>query len=196
MTAEVKDISRSLVVSLKQGSQTAFNAIYSAYSHRLYSYCYKFCRTAEDAEEIVQDTFVRLWNNRMTIDNDTSLNNLLFTISYRLVVNAWRKRLTDPAYIASLEGKEQIADSSRTDHSVEYDEFTLRVNQLIDRLPPAQRKIVRLSKIEDMPNKKIAAMMGISEQTVKNQLSQGLKLLRRQLGNVSLSLLLFSLSSF
>lgn len=190
MPAEVND-DYQWVASIKEGSQTAFNAIYAAYSPRLYSYCYKFCRTAEDAEEIVQDTFVCLWNSRGLIEEHTSLNSLLFTISHRLVVNAWRKRLTDPAYIAGLEGKEQVADASRTDHAVEYDEFTLRVNKLIDKLPPAQGKIVRLSKMEDMPNKKIAAIMGISEQTVKNQLSQGLKLLRSKLGNVSLSLLLF-----
>ena len=181
------------VTALKLGSMEAFNAIYSAYAPRLYSYCYKFSRTAEDAEEIVQDTFVKLWNGRAKMREDTNLNNLMFTISRRLVINAWRKRMSDPRYITYLEVQEQIEDSNRTEHAVEYDDFSRRMNDMIGELPPTQRKIVRYAKMEEMPNKEIAARMGLSEQTVRNQLSLALKTLRSRMGEerILLGLLFF-----
>lgn len=182
---------REVIAALKSDSQDAFNEIYSTYARRLYSYCYKFSRTAEDAEEIVQDTFVRLWNSRGKLKSDTNLNNLIFTISHRLVINAWHKRMLDPRYITFLEIQEQVADSRRTEHAVEYDEFSWRVLSLMDKLPTTQRKIVQYAKMEDLPSKEIAQRMNLSEQTVRNQLSLALKTLRSQMkdGKMAVGLL-------
>ncbi|MCI6550238.1 MAG: RNA polymerase sigma-70 factor [Prevotella sp.] len=182
---------REVIAALKSDSQEAFNEIYSTYARRLYSYCYKFSRTAEDAEEIVQDTFVRLWNSRGKLKSDTNLNNLIFTISHRLVINAWHKRMLDPRYITFLEIQEQVADSRRTEHAVEYDEFSWRVLSLMDKLPTTQRKIVQYAKMEDLPSKEIARRMNLSEQTVRNQLSLALKTLRSQMkdGKMAVGLL-------
>ena len=182
---------REVIAALKSDSQEAFNEIYSTYARRLYSYCYKFSRTAEDAEEIVQDTFVRLWNSRGKLKSDTNLNNLIFTISHRLVINAWHKRMLDPRYITFLEIQEQVADSRRTEHAVEYDEFSWRVLSLMDKLPTTQRKIVQYAKMEDFPSKEIARRMNLSEQTVRNQLSLALKTLRSQMkdGKMAVGLL-------
>ena len=117
----------------------------------------------------------------------------MFTISRRLVINAWRKRMSDPRYITYLEVQEQIEDSNRTEHAVEYDDFSRRMNDMIGELPPTQRKIVRYAKMEEMPNKEIAARMGLSEQTVRNQLSLALKTLRSRMGEerILLGLLFF-----
>lgn len=182
---------REVIAALKSDSQEAFNEIYSTYARRLYSYCYKFSRTAEDAEEIVQDTFVRLWNSRGKLKSDTNLNNLIFTISHRLVINAWHKRMLDPKYITFLEIQEQVADSRRTEHAVEYDEFSWRVLSLMDKLPTTQRKIVQYAKMEDLPSKEIARRMNLSEQTVRNQLSLALKTLKSQMkdGKMAVGLL-------
>ena len=182
---------REVIAALKSDSQDAFNEIYSTYARRLYSYCYKFSRTAEDAEEIVQDTFVRLWNSRGKLKSDTNLNNLIFTISHRLVINAWHKRMLDPRYITFLEIQEQVADSRRTEHAVEYDEFSWRVLSLMDKLPTTQRKIVQYAKMEDLPSKEIARRMNLSDQTVRNQLSLALKTLRSQMkdGKMAVGLL-------
>ncbi len=182
---------REVIAALKSDSQEAFNEIYSTYARRLYSYCYKFSRTAEDAEEIVQDTFVRLWNSRGKLKSDTNLNNLIFTISHRLVINAWHKRMLDPRYITFLEIQEQVADSRRTEHAVEYDEFSWRVLSLMDKLPTTQRKIVQYAKMEDLPSKEIARRMNLSEQTVRNQLSLALKTLKSQMkdGKMAVGLL-------
>ena len=182
---------REVIAALKSDSQEAFNEIYSTYARRLYSYCYKFSRTAEDAEEIVHDTFVRLWNSRGKLKSDTNLNNLIFTISHRLVINAWHKRMLDPRYITFLEIQEQVADSRRTEHAVEYDEFSWRVLSLMDKLPTTQRKIVQYAKMEDLPSKEIARRMNLSEQTVRNQLSLALKTLRSQMkdGKMAVGLL-------
>lgn len=62
--------------------------------------------------------------------------------------------------------------------TIEYAEFASRVEHIIDRLPPAQARVVRMSKLENLSNKKIAIRLGINEQSVKNHLSKGLKYVR------------------
>lgn len=67
-----------LIRELKKGSMRAFDAIYSMYFKRLYAYCFQFTKSGEDAEEIVQDVFLRLWNVRESIRQEETLRSLLF----------------------------------------------------------------------------------------------------------------------
>src|SRR5574344_1072129 len=70
-----------LISELKLGSKDAFNKIYALYSKRLYGYCLKISKNREDAEEIVQDVFLRLWNMKEDIRQEETVGSLLFIIS-------------------------------------------------------------------------------------------------------------------
>lgn len=78
------------------------------------------------------------------------------------------------------------------DSDMEYDEFKKTLNSAINSLPSRQRQIVWLSKYKGMKNADIASTLNLSEQTVKNQLSLGLKALRESLGNGFILLLIIS----
>ena len=87
---ERDSIEQNLIYLLKGGSIDAFDKIYQMYSKRLYSYSIQYTKSSEDAEEIVQDVFVQLWQNREKIRQSDTLQALLFIIAKHHLINAYR----------------------------------------------------------------------------------------------------------
>lgn len=170
---------RELIIDLRDGSIKAFKAIYELYARRLYAFCLKYTKSRENAEEIVEDTFVWLWNYRESIkEEEESLKSLLFIKTRHLLINAYRKVINSPIYEDYMDYLDHQGMDHAADSPIEYDEFIKQVNDCISQLPAAQQQIIQLSKFEQMGNKEIAEQLNYSEQTVKNQLSLGLKQLR------------------
>lgn len=182
-----------LIIDLQKGSVKAFNAIYELYARRLYAFCLKYTKSRQNAEEIVEDTFVWVWNNRDSIKQEPSLKSLLFLKTKHLLINAYRKVVNSPIYEDYMDYLDHNGNDTVADSPMEYDEFMKQLDECISQLPKAQQQIIRLSKFEQLANKDIAEQLNYSEQTVKNQLSIGLKQLKSLLqkkGNYLLILLL------
>lgn len=173
----IMDNEKVLILQLKQGSHKAFDRIYRLYSGRLYSYCYKYVKITEDVEEIVEDVFIQLWNRRETIKNEECIESFLFTICKYRIINAYRVNVNSPVFEEYIACRNEDLESSFYT-AMEYQEFLDRLKHALSKLSPTQQKVITLSKFQGMQNKKIAETLSISEQTVKNQLSLGLKQLR------------------
>ena len=89
---------RQLVELLRHDSQKAFEEVFRKYSKELYVYSMQFTKSAEEAEEIVHDAFIRLWNSRDKLQDVDSLRPLLFQISKRQLINAFRARVNSPVF--------------------------------------------------------------------------------------------------
>lgn len=179
-----------LISELSIGSKKAFDTIYQMYASRLFAFCLRYTKSAFDAEEIVENTFVRLWLNRRNLKRKDSIKPILFTICRHELIDIFRKRIKTPEYVSYLECKEQMA-IEQTDSHLEYDEFVKRMNQVIDKLSPTQQRVLRLSKLRGLRNEEIVAETGLSMQTVKNQLSLALKRLRKELGGAGMMYFIF-----
>lgn len=166
-----------LIEELRRGSDSAFSKLYYMYAPRLYAYCLGYCKCREDAEEIVEDVFVRLWRIRESIRQNETLRSILFILAKRQIYTAFVKRAKSPEYAEYVETLDVFASDS-TDSGVSFEMFMSHLNAAIDSLPATQRNVVRMSKLECMKNREIAEALNLSEQTVKNQLSLGLKELR------------------
>jgi RNA polymerase sigma-70 factor (ECF subfamily) len=169
-----------LIFQLKQGSQKAFDKIYRMYAKRLYAYCLQFTKSPEDSEEIVQDVFVRLWTNRVHIRQEDTLRSLLFIMAKHHMISAFRSKINQPVYKEYVSYKEAMSVDG-ADRKLEYHEFVKKFRKAVQSLPDTQRKVIVLSKIKELSNKEIAEKLALSEQTVKNSLSTGLKKLRIEL---------------
>ena len=182
----------TLIRDLKQGSKKAFDLIYQMYAKRLYAYSLQFTKSSEDAEEIVQDVFVKLWINRENIRQEETLRSLLFIMTKHYLINAFRAKLNSPTYEEYVVWMEELS-SEETHYDVEYKDFLRQLDQALIKLHPTQKKIIELSRFQQLSNKEIAEQLSLSEQTVKNQLSLGLKNLREELSKllVALWLLMF-----
>lgn len=169
-----------LIRELKASSHKAFDEIYRLYAGRLYAFCMQYCKVREDAEEIVEDVFVKLWTSRNFIRQEQSLKSLLFTISHNLVINAYRRTVNSPEYAEYVEVINAMSDDN-VSAKLEYEDFVAKLLRELSLLPETQQKVIRLSRAEGLTNKEIATKLNLSEQTVKNQLSLGIKQLRKKL---------------
>ena len=177
-----KKTETELILQLRKGSMKAFDEIYGLYARRLFAFCLKYTKSKENAEEIMEDTFVWLWNNRSTLEEADSVKPLLFLRAKHYLINAYRKVINSPVYEDYMDYLDHH-NSTTADSQLEYDDFVRQLNLMLAKLPKTQQEIIRLSKLEMLNNQEIAEKLNYSEQTVKNQLSMGLKQLRQLINN-------------
>ncbi len=129
------------------------------------------------AEEVVNDVFMGLWNKRETLNYTDELKSYMFTSVKNRSFNALRKnkQLSETA-IEEWEIPAQFNDAS---HQLELMELQEQINFLIDALPPKCKQIFLMSRKEDMTYKQIASVMEISPKTVENQIGNALKFLKK-----------------
>lgn len=183
MKKYIEDNEKFLILQLKKGSYKAFDSIYQMYAKRLYAYSLQFTKSPEDSEEIVQDVFVKLWINREKIKQENTLRSLLFIMAKHHIINAFHTVINQPVYEEYIDYKQGISVNDTEQH-LEYQEFISKFNEVMKTLPATQQKVISLSRIRQLSNKEIAEKLALSEQTVKNALSAGLKNLKQKLGKV------------
>ena len=187
MDNQIPSNERVLIGKLKESSRQALDGIYHMYARRLFAYCKQYTKSVEDAEEIVQDVFVRLWNSRHLIQQEDTLRSLLFTMSKNLLINAYRSRINSPVYEDYVDCREELF-VAETHDKMEYEEFVRLLRKALEQLPSTQRRVIELTRLRELSNKEAAQVLELSEQTVKNQLSVGLKALRRELSRLTVPL--------
>ena len=186
MSKEEKDY----INELKEGSFSAFDHLFSLYKERLYAFAVGYLKAAEDAQELVQEVFVKVWENRETLDETRSFNSYLFTISKNTILNYFRKKANEQSYIDYIK-KNTSLTYNKTEEDLAYEELMEKANRVIELLPARQKEIYRLSREQGLSNEEIARQLKISKKTVENQVTLALKFLRERLGNGKLYALLF-----
>lgn len=189
MEEHIENIEHQLIQDLKRGSHKAFDKIYQMYSKRLYAYSLQFTKSPEESEEIVQEVFIKLWTNRLKIRQEETLRSLLFIMAKHHLINAYRFKINHPVYEDYVDYM-HVLSTEETYHKLEYNEFLHRFQQIMKMLPATQQRVIHLSRMKQLSNKEIAETLSLSEQTVKNQLSLGLKALKEKLNKLLLLLML------
>ena len=165
------------------GVQTCALPIY--YSSCLYAYCLKWTKSQEESEEIVQDVFMKLWVTREQIKNEETILYLLFKMAKNQLINNYRKNVSSPVYEEYVEycNYEKLSENN-TDSNLNYDDFCVHIQDIKKDLPAAQQQIFEYSIFQQKKNQEISDLLGLSEQTVRNQLSLALKVFRKKLKNL------------
>lgn len=171
-----------LVKQLRNGSKEAFTRLYMLYSSLIYGFALKLTKSAADAEDILQETFIRLWDNRSGISPDTSLKSYLFKITYHLVIDHFRRQINSIDFQCFIESDYyQYAAENATEQKITLDEYRQLLACSLAKLPRRQQEIFRLSREEELSAKEIGERLGISEKTVNNQISLILATLKTDL---------------
>ncbi len=184
---------RQLVFQLREGNQASFRALYSKYAPKLFAFSRKYLQSQEDAEEIVQEVFLRIWEKKNNIDANQSFSSYIFQAAKHRIFNGFRKKVNEQAYLDFLMS---VDHSSRnfTELAVEYHEIKQKSEHAIDSLPPKRQEIFRLSRETGLKNKEIAEKLQISIKTVENQMGQALKFLREELSEYQMLIFLLLLT--
>ncbi len=160
--------------ALKKGNKSLFEDLYREYYVPLCYFCIKYVDSLEDAEEIVQDVFLRLWEKREEIEINTSLKSYLHKSVANSALNFIKKQKLSNKF---KKDKELDSGVSFDDglKNMEDEELQKVLKAAILELPEKRREIFELSRFEDMKYNKIAEHLSISVKTVENQMSQALK---------------------
>lgn len=170
-----------LLIKLKEGSFQAFEKLYTMYSGKLYNFIMRLSSGNQYmAEEVVQSTFIRIWEVREKVDSDASFISFLCTIAKNLLMNMYQRQTVEYVYNEYLL-KSGVGRDSQTEDAIDLRFLNDYIDSLAEELPAQRKKIFILSKRQNYTNKEIAEMMGISESTVATQLSLAVKFMREQL---------------
>ena len=173
-----------IIIGLKSGSFEAFEKVYKLYSGKLYNFLMKISRgDSYWAEEVVQRTFVRLWEIHDQINPDKSLISYLCTIAKNLLLNIYQRQTVEYIYAEYvLESAQEYSDNN-IDDVLDGKLLEKYIDRLAEELPPSRKKIFIMSKRKNLSNKEIALELNISESTVATQLSLALKFMKDKLMN-------------
>lgn len=169
-----------LVNRLIKDNRAAFEQLFRKYHEQVYYFALRYMKTKEDAEEVVQEIFIRIWENRKSIDPAQSFGNYLFTICRNFMFNQNRKKINEQAYIEYVKNY-LLQINFKTEDDIVFSDLLQWLNKQIEMLPPQQKQIYRLSRNENMTHKQIADKMHISVKTVETHIRLALKTIRKSL---------------
>ena len=189
-TLPQKNKDDDLLARIREGRANAFDDMVITYSPKLIRVAYGLLGNMQDAEEVVQDTFVRAYNAMSDFRGDSSLETWLHRITVNLARNKyhWNRRRGDGVNISLSDNREpdetEMPDVDLPDsrlqpgQQMETDELNANILHAIHYLPKKMRETMVLRHLEDMPYEKIAELLDCRVGTVKSRLARGRELLR------------------
>lgn len=170
-----------LIPLLKKGQEHAYLEIYDRYKAPLYVHAYNKLRDREDSRDIVQELFAHLWHNRQDLQIQSNVSAYLYAIVRNKVFRFISRKGLESSYISSIH-ESVNSGTCQTDHKVREGLMKEMIEREINALPAKMRQIFIMSRKEGLSHKEIAEQLDIAEPTVKKQVNNALKILRKRLG--------------
>lgn len=175
---------QELLHLMQSDNNAAFTEIYNRYWDKLFTIAGHKLQNLAEAEEVVQDVYLELWNRRRQLNITASLPAYLCTAVKFKVINILARRHRQLQYRQHAVRSAAVGDHS-TEQRLSFGELQSRLASLVNELPDKCRLVFRLSREEGLSHKEIAATIGIAEKTVEAHLSRALRTLRTQLRSLS-----------
>lgn len=172
-----------LLNRIAEGDAVAFRELFDAYKRKLYSGALKITKSTDAAEDVVQEIFTRIWENRLCLKEVENPSAYIFTIAYHESFRYLKKVAADQKLYEAVRKRMKTTDN-KTEEWLEVKETEQIVHHLIDELPSQRQLIYRLSREEGLSYKEIADRLHISSLTVKKQLQLALRNIRSGLSKI------------
>ncbi len=173
---------QNLIALLKEGDQVAYTEIFERYKVILYKHAFRLLKDQDEANDVIQDLFLTLWQKRNTLIFKTSLSSYLYTSVQNRIFDLIRHQRVAVKYVDSI--RDFIEQGQYiTDEQVRAKELTAIIEKEIAALPPKMRKVFELSRQEELSYKEIGQQLNISDKTVKQQVHNAVKILRLKLNS-------------
>lgn len=171
---------KDLLLQLRDGDHRAFNHIYHKYSAVLIANLIRLLKNDMLVDEVMQETFMTLWEKRANIDPDKQVDGYLFRISANKVKNIFKRAVHDIKmrkyfYPIIEAGYEQIETELFRKENEEL------LHDLLQKLPPKQREVYTLCKLRGMTYREVSKMLNISESTINSHILRANNLLKKEL---------------
>lgn len=180
----------ALIQRFITGDQTAFELLFRFYYPGLVTFVSQIILDRDEAEEIVQDFFVKLWTGRNGIQKSSSLKSYFFVSVKNRAFNYLKKEQIRDRTLSQLKELIEKDFLFQPDLFVE-SELQQQIAQAMEKLPARTREIFMMSRFKGSSNDEIASQLDLSKRTVETQISNALKILRNELQEYKFLLLLF-----
>ncbi|WP_461534037.1 RNA polymerase sigma factor [Sinomicrobium sp.] len=164
-----------LVKDLQSGDERAFEYLFNSLYDDLTYFILGFCNDVQTAEDIVQATFIRLWEKKESISFHTSLKSYMYSACYNQFVDHFRKNKNITSVAIDLYQEILVSEDENQEHR---EAMQQKLKNAINTLPDKCKEIVILHKLKGYKYQEIAEMLNISKKTVENQLWKAYKILR------------------
>lgn len=181
MEAKTVDLPvNQLLTTLHAGDITAFEMIFKTYYQPLCNYAYSFVQDRDEAEEIVQSTFLSVWEKKENLTIHTGVKPYLYAMVRNASLNVLKHEKIKQQH-AAVELAVAERSSESVTRSVMASELEERIYKALNKLPEQCRLVFKLSRFEELKYAEIAEQLNISVKTVENQMGKALKIMRDQL---------------
>lgn len=169
---------QEIIVSLQGGSITAYESLFKIYSQKLYRFSYSYLKSESEAEDVVQEVFLKLWENRSKLKTGTSFQSYLFKIAFNSILKSFNKKNRQGKFRTDLFELLAAEDTSLKDQ-VGFEVLFSKLDLLIEQMPARRKEIFLKRKKEGSTVRSIALEMKISDKTVENQITEAMNFLRK-----------------
>lgn len=190
MKNEQSHTEQQLVSLLRAGSQFAFEKLFEKYSQKLFRFSFSYLKSEVDSEEIVQNVFLKIWENRQKLRDETSFKSYLFTIAFNVIRKDFNQKAKENKYKTEL--LEVLAsENPMLETNSDFEVYVLKLEQLIEQMPDRRKEIFLKRKKEGKSVREIASSMDISPKTVENQITEAMNYLKKEFSRDQISGMLF-----
>ena len=186
----IKDQDKQVVEQLQKGYREAFRLLFDEVGPKIYAFAFSYLKNESDAEELLQEVFLKLWEVRSNLDASKNIKSFLFKICVNLIYDFIRRKNIEQVYL-DYSGRNSPSSGDNTWHEVIYNDMLNNLQQLIATMPEQRQRIFRLSKEEGLSNEEIANQLNLSRRTVENQLYRAVSFLKEKINTGSVPALVF-----
>ncbi|TNF39463.1 MAG: RNA polymerase sigma-70 factor [Bacteroidetes bacterium] len=184
------DIDSKLISGLKKDDHDSFQQLFEYYSFPLFKFAIGYLKSKELSEDLVQEVFLKIWNNRKDIKPNTSFQSYLFTIALNAVRKYFNKVSQQNDY------KHQVLidlsnNQSDLDKNLDYESLLEKLDEFIAQMPEKRREVFIKKKFEDKSLKEIAEELSVTTKTVEYHITEAMKNLKKEFERYNLHGILF-----
>ncbi|MDH7463171.1 RNA polymerase sigma-70 factor [Chitinophagaceae bacterium 26-R-25] len=172
---------KELLLQVASGNEDAFATLFNAWRDKLYFYILRITDSSQDAEDVVQEVFVKLWLIRKSLQDVEHFGSYLYRMAHNYAVTGIRRMARETIRVSELQANAN-ADNPAADEILYQKQLHEKLKTIVTALPQQQRLVYTLSREQGLKQEDIAQQLHISISTVQNHMTQALRTIRKELG--------------
>jgi len=167
-----------LLKKLSEGDQRSFESLYLQYRQLVYTGVWKLMKCHDTSQEILQDVFVKVWQNRARIDTSKSFRAYLYTISQSTVYDYFRRMASDQAKVSQFSKNYSATKTNEIEEQIAFKEVQQHLDTILESMPERCRQVFVLCKIEGRSYDEVAKLLNISTATINNHIVKATRIIK------------------
>jgi len=176
----------NLIRRLRKNDNQAFEFIFNKFKEKLYYFILGYLHSPAESEEILQNVFVSLWENRNSLKEECPLDSFLYKVTVNYIYNHFKHQAVRQKYLNHMATAKESIEDYQSEQSILLNDLQGMVDKIVDRMPLKQQVIYRLSRRDGLSHNEIASRLGLSVRSVENQIYRALKYIKEKLREESL----------